>query len=393
MKPVRWLVLPALCLLLAGCVSTPPSPQFALTGDPLVDGENAIEHGPLRDKVLWEDRTGLAAMRQGKYDLAQRYLDEVVVRLQNIYGPDKGAKEARNYFHAESKKSFVGEPYERVMSYYYRGILYWMNGEPDNARACFRSGELVDSDAENRSYAGDYVLLDYLDGYITEKLGGDGADAMQRAETSARTWRPPRFSPKANVMVFVDYGPGPVKFATGEYAEQLRFRCDPSPVSSALVKVGSATGKAVPYDDLCFQATTRGGRVMDHVLANKAVFKSATDAVGNVAIMGGAVMAGTQRGSAQTAGLAMMGAGLISKIISAATTPTADTRSWDNLPRYLSFVALELPPGPHTIKVEFLNGAHQVLDVMTKTVTVTVPEAGRDQVIYVSDKSLTPQTL
>ena len=46
-----------------------------------------------------------------------------------------------------------------------------------------------------------------------------------------------------------------------------------------------------PYDDLNFQATTRGGRVMDHILANKAVFKSATDTAGNVAIVGGAITA------------------------------------------------------------------------------------------------------
>ena len=43
---------------------------------------------------------------------------------------DKSAKKARSYFSEESKKIFQGEPYERVMAYYYRGILYWMDGEP-----------------------------------------------------------------------------------------------------------------------------------------------------------------------------------------------------------------------------------------------------------------------
>ena len=56
------------------------------------------------------------------------------------------------------------------MAYYYRAILYWMDGEPDNARACFRTGQLLDSDAENKTYVGDYALLDYLDGLASVKL-------------------------------------------------------------------------------------------------------------------------------------------------------------------------------------------------------------------------------
>jgi hypothetical protein len=393
MKRARWPSVLAGCLLVAGCATTPPA-KLSFTGDPLVDGENAIQNGPPRDRVLWEYRTALMAMRQGKYDIARRDLDSAMARLQNLYGPDKSAKEARSLFKAEARKSFIGEPYERVMAYYYRGILYWMDGEPDNARACFRSGQLTDSDTEEKTYAADYVLLDYLDGYITQRLGGDGADAIKRAEASAKMWKPPHFGTNANVFVFVDYGAGPSKFATGEHAQQLRFRCNPSNLRSARVKVGDVTGKAVPYDDLCFQATTRGGRVMDHVLANKAVFKKTTDVAGNVALIsGGAVLATQHSRDAQIAGMALLGVGLISKVISASTVPEADIRAWDNLPLHLSFVALELAPGPHTLQVEFLNEAGHVLDALTKTVVLQVPEGGRDKVIYVSDKSITPQTL
>lgn len=393
MTRVRWPLVLAGCLVFAGC-ATPPPAKLAFTGDPLVDGENAIQKGPPRDRVLWEYRTALVAMRQGKYDIARRDLESAVARLMNLYGPDKSAKEARNLFKAEARKSFIGEPYERVMAYYYRGILYWMDGEPDNARACFRSGQLMDSDTAEKTYASDYVLLDYLDGYITQRLGGDGAEAIRRAEASAKMWKPPQFSTNANVLVFVDYGSGPSKFATGEHAEQLRFRCNPSNVRSARVRVAGATGKAVPYDDLCFQATTRGGRVMDHVLANKAVFKKTTDVAGNVALISGGAVLATQHGrDAQIAGLALLGAGLISKVISASTIPEADIRTWDNLPLYLSFVALELAPGQHTLQVEFLNEAGQVLNALTRTVALQVPEGRPDQVIYVSDKSITPQTL
>ena len=379
-----------LTLTVTAC-STPKQKPHPLTGDPIVDGENAIAHGPERDQVLWQYRTALAAMRRGQYDLAKRYLDDAIARISNIYGKDPSARKARGYFQTEAKKTFIGEPYERAMAYFYRGVLYWMDGEPDNARACFRSGQVMDSDTEDKTYSGDYILFDFLDGYITQRLGGDGADAIKRAQASSKMWRPPEFSPKANVMVFVDYGPGPKKYATGQYAEQLRFSGGKSPVVSARVKADEQTGKAVPYDDLYFQATTRGGRVMDHVLGNKAVFKRTTDTAGTAALLTGAIMAGASHNqNAQLAGAALAGAGLITKIFSAAATPEADIRMWDNLPLYLSFVAFELAPGPHTLTVEFIDGQDRVVAGQTRTVPFTVADDSRDTVLYVSDHSVTP---
>src|SRR2546428_8336420 len=110
-------------------------------------------------------------------------LDDSLARLQGIYGKDKEAQKSRGYFNEEAKKTFIGEPYERVMAYYYRGILYWMAGEPDNARACFRSAQLEDSDTQDKKYSSDYVLLDYLDGLASVKLAGDGSDCLKRAQS------------------------------------------------------------------------------------------------------------------------------------------------------------------------------------------------------------------
>jgi len=388
---MAWLVCLAAAFAL-GCASNKP-PAHQLTGDVITDGEYAIEHGPEKDRVLWHYRVALAAMRRGQFDLAKQHLDSAIARISNIYGKDESARKARGYFAAEAKKTFIGEPYERAMAYFYRGILYWRDGEPDNMRACLRSALLMDSDTEDKTYSGDYVLFDYLDGYITERLHGDGADAIKRAQSEARMWRPPDFPLAANVMVFVDYGPGPHKYATGQYAEELRFRGGKSPVVSARVTTAGIVGKAVPYDDLLFQATTRGGRAMDHVLGNKAVFKRTTDTAGTAAIIAGAVTATSGNRNAQMAGLALVGAGLITKMFSSAATPQADVRMWDNLPLYLSFVALELPPGPHTLTIEFLDAQERVVSNFTRVVQVTVPEVPQDTVVYVSDTSITPQTL
>lgn len=382
-----------LLLLFAGC-ATAPKHTVPMSGDILVDGPNMIADGPRKDRVLWQYRTAAAAMRQGKFDVAKPLLDDALLTLGGIYGPDSEARKSRRLFSKESRKLFIGEPYERSMAYFYRGVLYWMDGELDNARACFRSAEFEDSDAENKEYAGDWVLPDYLDGLATSKLGGNGEDAFKRARENSRNINLPEYQPKANVLFILEYGPGPVKYGAGEYGEELHFRTRGSPVLSAQIKTGSINLQVAPCDDLNFQATTRGGRVMDHVLANKAVFKKTTDKLGDAAIVSGSILAGIGHGShnaSDEVGAGLLIAGLVSKVFSAATTPEADTRTWDNLPQFISFATMKLSPGEHTVTIEFNNAAGQADPKLTKSITVNVP-ADRDKVVFVSDTSTTPQT-
>lgn len=380
------------CLVgLAGCVTRQPS--LPLTGDIFRDAPLAIEKGPRRDKVLWQYRLALAVMRQGQFDDAKRTLDDALLTLGGLYGKDAEARKSRLLFQQEAKKTFIGEPYERAMAYFYRGILYWRDGEIDNARACFRSAEFEDSDAGNNAYKCDYTLFDYLDGFATAKLGGDGADAFKRAEANARGAKPPPYDTKVNTLVFLDFGPGPTKYATGQYNEELRFRTPTSPLQSAQIQLDGQIVNIKPADDLNFQATTRGGRVMDHVLANKAVFKGTTEAVGNAAIMSGAILAGTSRrhSNQDEIGAGLVIAGLLTKMVSAATTPQADTREWEGLPQFLALGQFKLSPGQHTATIEFLNAAGSAQSQFTKLINFTVPES-RDAVVYVSDQSSTPQT-
>jgi hypothetical protein len=388
MKRLCWVC--CLFLTFAGCVTQPPAVR--LTGNIMVDGPMMITNGPPQDKVLWQYRTAAAAMRLGQYQMAKELLDDALLTAGGI-STDKSAKLARSYFHPESTKTFIGEPYERVMAYYYRGILYWMDGEPDNARACFRSAAIQDADAENHQYAADYALLDYLDGLATMKLAGDGSDAFQRAEKEARQYKPPPYDANANVLFFLEFDPGPFKYATGRYHEELRFGVPRPPVHSAEVEVDGQRIRVGPFDDLYFQATTRGGRVMDHILANKAVFKTSTDVAGTAAIVGGTIAASQNNRTSEQVGLGLIAAGVISKIFSATTRPAADTRTWGNLPRYLSFASLSLPPGEHTARVEFIDQAGNVMPNFTKTITFNVPSDGKDKVVFVSDQSLTPQTI
>jgi hypothetical protein len=390
-------ILAAAALLLfgaVGCQTVPKEPPVRLTGDIMVDGPNAIAHGPARDKVLWQYRTALGAMRHADYALARQLLDDAILSIGGIITNDKNARQARSYFHGEAKKTFIGEPYERCMAYVYRGIIYWMDGDPDNARACFRNAEFIDSDAEKHEYAGDWILPDYLEGLITQKLGGDGADACKRAQAEAKGIKLPPYNTKANVVFFFEFSPGPTKYAAGEYGQELHFGTPASPVVSAELKLGSRSYPVAPTDDVSFQATTRGGRVMDHILGNKAVFKTTTDVVGNVALVGGlgtAILSRDQ--TAQEVGLGVALAGVLSKVVSAATVAEADTRTWDNLPRYLSFASLSLPPGQHVATIEFRDAAGNTITNLTKTITINVPSDGKDKVVFISDQSSTPQTI
>src|SRR5678816_3422396 len=92
-------------VLLAGCTSTPaPKQTFTPTGDPVLDGENVLASAPEKDRVLWQYRVGLTALRRGNYAEAQRLFDDALARVGSIIGLDQSAKKARSLFNEESKK-------------------------------------------------------------------------------------------------------------------------------------------------------------------------------------------------------------------------------------------------------------------------------------------------
>ncbi len=370
--------------------------MITYTGDPIVDGKAQLAVAPAKDRVLWQYRVAAAALRHGQDAEARAQLDDAQAATAGalaVSSPE--AARARSTFHAESDKPFIGEPYERAMADYYRAILYWRAGEPDNARALYRDAELIDSDTAEKTYAGDWVLPDWLDGYATARLGGDGTDALARArKNSAHPL--PDYDPAANVLIFVEFGRGPRKLAGGEYGEQLRFSTEPSRAVSARLTVAGQTIALPPWDDVGWQAITRGGRVMDHILGNKAVFKKNTDTLGDVALAGAVIAAESSRrekqrtvigpdgkkrvvteverdrGSEQTA-VALGVVGLLAKLTAGAAQPTADTRAWDNLPQYLSFAALRLPPGAHPATLTYYDAAGQPLASRTQMFTVNIP--------------------
>jgi len=164
--------------------------------------------------------------------------------------------------------------------------------------------------------------------------------------------------------------PRPAQIRRRRIREQLRFRTEPSRIRSASLTVGDQNVHFLPWDNLNFQAVTRGGRLMDHVLATRPFSSKAPTPWADVALAGSAIAADNiysekrrvvtdgnghkhvvseteKNEGAQTTAIALGLVGIFSKIAAAATKTQADIRMWDNLPQYLSFGTLRLPPGDH----------------------------------------------
>lgn len=377
----------ALVFSLGGCATAAlESDRELVTDDPKLTGITA------RDKVLWQCRLGLQALRAGRDAEAKARLDDAILTMGGLINNNAAAARARSLWAGESRKVFIGEPYERVMAYYYRGLLYWRDGEPDNARACFRSAQFIDSEAESEGYRSDYVLLDYLDGLASARLAADGSDAFARAEKTFG--RPlPAYEPADNILLFAEWGRGPLKFAGGRHGEQLRFDTQDTAIRRVTLTVDGRTVELPAYDDLNFQATTRGGRVMDYILGRKAVFKDTTQAIGDVAFTGAAIAAdqiykrnGKRNHDAENAAVALAAIGLFSQAASAAADASADTRTWDNVPQKLSFASLRLAPGEHEVRIRFYDSPEATRPLHSQVVLITVPpEQDRAIVVFVSD--------
>jgi hypothetical protein len=113
-------------------------------------------------------------------------------------------------------------------------------------------------------------------------------------------------------------------------------------------------------EDVFYQASTRGGRPVERLIAGKVTFKDTTSQIGtaltSIASEGSLISAASGGGGGRVlGGLAAIGA--ISSIISANVKPRADTRYWNNLPETIHAVTLNYPGLPDAITVELFDGA------------------------------------
>ena len=288
--------------------------------------------------VLNLDYLGLAAMESGEYAIAEKAFDAAIERIEAIYADNPSAQKAKSVFAAEKVKDFKGEPYERAMTYYYRGVLYLRSGDYQNARASFLSAERQTTMSETESYDSTFGLMDYLAGWASS-CDGDQVRAKELADRAAKA-QPEIFAnlqPTVSYLALVDVGTGPTKVAAGQYKEKLTFQVGNNSVSADNIEANSASiGAPVVAADINWQATTRGGRPVDAILNGKAQWKSGTSTaasvLGTVGYASAVQGALTGNNNLSVFGGVSMLAGFGSHLVSKAMTAEADTRTWANLP-------------------------------------------------------------
>jgi surface antigen/tetratricopeptide (TPR) repeat protein len=352
-----------------------------------------LKQGP-RNLVLNHARAGLAALELGAHRVAAESLDQALLGIEAVYAQHDAAARARALWYRESYKDWKGEPYERAMAFYYRGLLYLREGDYENARASFKGGVLQDAFAEEEQFRSDFALLMFLEGWASRCLGDEEAARQNFAEVARLepALVPP--APGHDLLVVAETGTAPVKYRDGPNRAQLRFaRGAGFGETRARASVGAEPLPLYPIEDIFWQAATRGGRPVDAILAGKVEFKETAKLAGGALLSVGLSTVGagaaSQSKEAVIAGGIMTLAGLAAHGVSAGVKPEADARYWDNLPDMVH-VGTARHAGPaSTVRVRFADDADRPVGL--PEVTGPVHVAGRCGLTWVRSRSAVPR--
>ncbi len=287
-----------------------------------------------RNKVLNLDEIGLAAFAQGDIPVAERAFDAALVEIETVYANNEDAAKARTLWYAEGAKDFKGEPYERSMAFYYRGLLDIVKGDYDNAQAAFETGLQQDAFAEEEQYSSDFAVLAFLKGWAYQQMG-DPSKSREYYDEVARL-RPDfrRPDPDDNALIIIESGTAPRKLSDGVGHYELVYRRGKRFKEETVAVEGTP---AVLSESVYRQASTRGGRPVESIIAGKVAFKAAAaktgEAMGRAGEAGLLVASlGEGRGGLRNVGLSVGLVGVVSMAASARVRAEADTRYWSNLP-------------------------------------------------------------
>lgn len=316
------------------------------------------------DDALDRCEAGTVALVQGDVAAAHRHFSESFASMADLSSSQAEAVIA--VVGPESSKTWKGDPYERCMNAYYLGVTYWLAGDANNAAACFKAGVLLDADSEEGEAQSDFALLWFLMAQAQREARHEdrGASALARAHAllPGNPWLDPSKNGDANVLVVLDLGLGPAKYASGPHGSQLKFQRRQYGAAYADVSAdGRPLGRTDRAADVYQQAVTRGDKVIDHVNAGKAVFKDA-------AVIGGAfVLENSGSGTSDAIGIAMIAVGLL-------MPASADTRHWSTLPGEVQVLLATLPPGEHDLRIDVKSAGGATIADVSRTVRVAVRE-------------------
>jgi len=357
--------------------------RFGVAGDAL--GASLHDNPGDREYLLSRVQLMLAVLAEGQPQAAEETANDVyaLLRRQGL----NADRTVRSVVFHEGVRIWKGEPFEQALAYSYIGMQKAMLGEWDNARAAAQSSLFLLRDfsratgkqnpttldiarraAEaDRADAGEgdrlldhgYVAeqtdfaLGYLLTAIASKALGREDEASDNLTAAARA--NPRLEPLVeqmrqrpfNTVLFVDYGRGPAKIASGPdgaVAEFLpRTRSDDRGLT---VRVEGGEPCTVPVaQDVNSMARSHRWRNLEEVRALKST-------LGDLLLVGGVAVAANSRGDNRDTQMAVgAGMALLGALLKAGST--ADTRHAELLPQRTYVVPLWLEPeDEHQIEVQ-----------------------------------------
>ncbi|MBF0446141.1 MAG: hypothetical protein HQL68_11185 [Magnetococcales bacterium] len=368
----------SLLLLLTGCGGE--SPRVNAANQSLHQDKPAALR-PLYQKlsreskhnaVLNNNQIGVAALGMGELRLAAHAFDRSLMQIETVYANTESAAKARSLWFEEGAKDFKGEPYERVMAYYYRGLLYMMDGDYENARASFKGGILQDAFAEEKQNRCDFALMIFLEGWASQQLGD--TELAKAAYIEVKKLRPDFATPalEDNILLISETGLSPRKVSDGVGHSELKFRRGKQfKEKRAAYRVKGKNLNAYPMEDIFWQATSRGGRPVDRILEGKVEFRNSTSGIGltlsdtaNEAMSKAAIF-GSASGTVQvfSGGVAILGA--VTTMAAIHSRPEADIRYWKNLPDGVHIFTMQGDPKNLRVQGLFKNKYGRVLPKLT----------------------------
>jgi tetratricopeptide (TPR) repeat protein len=286
----------------------------------------------------------------------------------NSVGVNNGGRSLGATLVDEKIKIWKGEPYERAMTNFYLGLIYYMHQDYNNARGAFENAlfklrDYADSTDEKSNYSeqeSNFVIGLVMVGKCQQKLGRE--DLAKANFDRARQLRPQLGeladydrNANSNLLLVVEYGYGPEK-VTNRDGAIVGFA--PTPGEAGIIPEPRVTIDDRPIDvngidrppiDFLALAQDRRWQSIDTIRAIKST-------VGTGLIVGGAGVGAygvNQRNrDAEIAGLAMIGTGILLK-----ATSHADVRQWEMLPRTVFLLPLHVSPGKHDVTIYFPHSA------------------------------------
>ena len=341
-------------------------------------------------------------LMDGKNDEAHELMTKIHADLETLFDA-KLEEKAQSVWHGEINKVFKGDSYERATFYAFMALSFIRKGNYEDALRCVKNGLLADADSNSEKAIDDFGLLHYLGFLAASKMNDrNEAEAYLSAMKKALQLRGvktdtdtadcfstiPRQTP--NVILVVWAGSPPTVVCSGQYKEIRNIVHGMNVFNAMSIAVGDGLPVFTPNDlaDIDFQATTRGGRLMDNVLSDKATAKAVAEVFGNVLVVVGTTFCLTclrMMGSPPVAAT-MLGVGVgclilggTVHIVGSMMNPAADGRFWRNLPAQFYIVPLSLPAGKHQIMLQ----GYRNFDVAGITMhTIDVPASQGVNVIH-----------